>query len=76
MIRRYQLWKKKTNAAKISAKPPALRSLPPTDPVLELNIKRAHYQSILWHSCLDGEMPSLDPCEVLKANSIKYLVGQ
>ena len=61
----YQLWKRKTSIAKISAKPPVLRSLPPTDAALELNVKRAHYQSVLWHSCSDGKMPNIDPCKVI-----------
>ena len=33
----------KTDGAKISAKPPALRSFLPTDKALEINIKLSHY---------------------------------
>ena len=38
------IWKKRTDSAKLTAKPVQLKSLPPTDPVLELNIKRARFQ--------------------------------
>ena len=31
---------RKTHCAKLQAKPPKLRSLPTTDPTLELNVKR------------------------------------
>ena len=34
-------------------------------PVHELNIKRAHFQAMMWHRCADGHSPSKDPCEVL-----------
>lgn len=56
---------RKTDAAKLTAKPPLLRCLPPTDPALELNIKRAYYQAIMWHKCVDGQLPKKDPCEVI-----------
>lgn len=46
-------------------KSPVLRSLPLTDAALELNVKRAHCQSILWHSCSDGKIPSILPCQVI-----------
>ena len=48
---------------KESAKPPQLRSLPPTDPDLEFNIKRAQYQTMMWHSCVNGHPPNKVPCE-------------
>ena len=56
---------RKTDATKLTAKPPALRSLSPTDPALELNIKRAHYQAMMWHKCIDGQLPNKDPCVVI-----------
>ena len=64
-IFRLSLWTRKTDCAKLTAKPPQLRSLPPTDPALELNIKRTHYKTMMWHKCVDGRLPSKDPCEVL-----------
>ena len=36
-------WINKTDGAKLSAKPPTLKSLPHTDEALELNTKRAHF---------------------------------
>ena len=60
------MWKKKTDAAKLSSKPPALCSLPPTDPALELNIKRAHFQAIWWINCIDRHPPPHNPCKVLQ----------
>ena len=63
---RLSLWMRKTDAAKLTAKPPVLCSLPPTDPALELNIKRAHYQEMMWHKCVDGQLPNKDPCEVIQ----------
>lgn len=56
------IWMSKTDGAKKSAKPPALRSLPPTDEALEMNIKRAHYVAIMWKNCITGTPPELDPC--------------
>ena len=55
---------KKTDCAKLTAKPPALRSLPPTDEPLELNITRAHLQGAYWESSVTGEPPKLDPCKL------------
>ena len=56
---------KKTDCAKLTAKPPPLRSLPSNDPAaLELNIKRAHFQEMMWHRCVDGHPPSENTCEV------------
>ena len=61
---RFILWSKKTDGAKISAKPPALKSLPPTTQALEMNLRRAHYQAALWSNCVSGVMPTLNPCDV------------
>ena len=61
---RLLLWKKKTDAAKLSAKPPSLKSLPPTDEALTLNILRSHHQGMLWNHCVDGQLPDIDPLEV------------
>ena len=60
---RRAMWIAKTDGAKKSAKPPALKSLPPTDEALEVNIKRAHYVAIQWKSCISGNLPDLDPCD-------------
>ena len=61
---RFTLWSKKTDGAKVTAKPPALKSLPPTNEALDVNIKRAHFQAIMWHNSVTGTPPPLDPCEV------------
>ena len=45
LIIRETIWRRKTEGVKIITKPPSLRSLPPTDEALELNIKRARYQN-------------------------------
>ena len=58
---RLLLWKKKTDAAKLSAKPPSLKSLPPTDEALTLNILRSHV--VLLNHCVDGQLPDIDPLE-------------
>lgn len=61
---RLLLWTRKTDGAKLSAKPPTLRSLPPTDEALQLNIKRAHFQAMMWNNCTSGKPPRMDPCNV------------
>ena len=55
------IWKKRTDAAKLTAKPVQPKSLPPTDPVLELNIKRARFQRQIWGSSLKPDPPITDP---------------
>ena len=52
---------KKTDSAKMSAKPPLLKSLPPTDEAADLNILRSHHQGILWDHCVGGLLPDIDP---------------
>ena len=59
----YPVWKNKTDGAKLSANPPMLRSLPPTDAALELNIKRAHFAATMWKNCISGRPPQMDPCQ-------------
>ena len=50
----------------MTEKPPELKRLPPTDPALELNIKRAHYQAMLWFDSVTGyPPPGKHPEEVL-----------
>ena len=61
---RLTLWTKKTDRAKRSAKPPDLKSLPPTNEALELNILRAHFQAMMWNNCVSGCPPNEDPCLV------------
>ena len=56
------IWKNKTDGAKKSAKPPTLKSLPPTDKALEINIKRAHFVAIMWNNCATGSPPKIDAC--------------
>ena len=43
---------------------PKLCSLSPTAVALDLDIKRAHYQTIIWKCCLQSGLPPLDPCKV------------
>ena len=62
-VNRCVIWKNKTDGAKLSAKPPMLRSLPPTDAALELNIKRAHFAATMWKNCISGRPPQMDPCQ-------------
>ena len=59
---RLQLWTKKTDGAKLLAKPPFLRSLPPTDEALNLNIKPAHFQAMMWNNCTSEKPPHIDLC--------------
>ena len=40
---------KKTDGANKSSKPPTLKSLPPTNEALEMNIKRAHCKLCCSH---------------------------
>ena len=44
---RQAIWMMKTDGARKGLNPPALKSLPPTNEALELNISRAHYTAIL-----------------------------
>jgi hypothetical protein len=39
---------------------PHLKSLPPTNEALELNIQRARFQSIIWHAALDLIPPQIE----------------
>ena len=53
----------KTDGAKKSAKPPALRSLLPTDKALQMNIKLSQYVAIMLENCAISNPPQLNPCE-------------
>ena len=53
----------KTDGAKISAKPPALRSFLPTDKALKINIKLSHYIAFMWENCVIGSPLQLNSCE-------------
>ena len=53
----------KTDGAKKSAKPPALRSLLPPGKALEMNIKLSHYVAFMWENCVIGNPPKLNSCE-------------
>ena len=61
---RLYLWKKKTDSAQVNSKPPELQSLPPTSEALALNIKKAHYQTVMWKTCLQRQPMNMDPCNV------------
>ena len=60
---RLTLWMKKTDSAKLTAKPTALKSLPPNDEALDLNILRGFIQGAHWHYSVTGEPPKLDKCK-------------
>ena len=53
----------KTDGAKKSAKPPALRSLLPMDKALQMNIKLSQYVAIMLENCAISNPPQLNPCE-------------
>ena len=55
------IWRRKTEGVKITSKPPPLCSLPLPDEPLELNIKKARYQRLVWESRLDGKPINLAP---------------
>ena len=58
-INRELLWNMK---AKKGGKP-SLKSIPPTDEALDLNIRRARYQSIQWHNSLHQDFVRPDACQ-------------
>ena len=60
---RKSIWLKRTTKGKLPGKPVTLKSLPPTDTCLELNIKHARYQTLVWKTSLEGGN-ALDPCQV------------
>ena len=60
---RKMLWEKRTGSAKLTANPVSLKSLPPTDPVLELNIRRARHTRMIWGASLEPNPPTLNPLE-------------
>lgn len=57
--------------AKLTAKP---LEFSPTDPALELNIKRGHYQVMMWYNCVDGNLPRKGPSEVLNDSYLYNVV--
>ena len=74
IIPRFTIWSKKTDGAKLTARPPELKTLPPTSEALDMNIRRAHYQAMLWYASVGGTLPDVDPCEVvLKICCIWYI---
>ena len=60
---RLTLWMKKTDSPKLTAKPTTLKSLPPTDKALDLNVLWEHIQGPHWHYSVTGEPPKLDKCK-------------
>ena len=60
---RCTIWKNKTDGEKKSSNSPVLKSLPPTNEALEMNIKQAHNVAIMWKNCVTGNTPELNPCE-------------
>ena len=53
--KRQPIWLAKTNRSELFAKPPAFKSLPPTDDALALNIMRSYYVALMWRNCLSGK---------------------
>jgi len=39
---------------------PELKTLPPTTEAFEENVRRAHFQTVIWKSALHSSPPSLD----------------
>ena len=58
---RTNLWK--TGVGRGSSTMPKLCSVPPTNPVLMENLKRAHFQIYIWKHVLDLNVPDLDPVQ-------------
>lgn len=58
---RIKVWLSKTGR-KSASKVPKLCSLPPTMEVFQENVKRAHFQCVIWKSALQ-EPPHLDPTQ-------------
>jgi len=56
---RWKVWASKTGQA--SSAPPKLCCLPPTNESFAENVKRAHYQAIVWRSLEDNNPPHIDP---------------
>ena len=54
------IWERRTSFAKLTGQPVELRSLPPTDPVLELNIHRARHTRLIWGASLQPDPPLSD----------------
>ena len=40
-----------------------MKNLPLTDEAVELNIKQAHFVTVMWKSCTRGILPELDPSD-------------
>ena len=59
----YRLQMKKTDNDKLTAKPTTLKSLPPTDQALDLNILRGHIQGAHCHYSVTREPLKLDKCK-------------
>ena len=57
---RKMIWEKRTGSAKLTSKPVALKSLPPTNPVLKLNIHRARHTRLIWGASLQPDPPTSD----------------
>ena len=60
---RRTIWVNKTDGAKLSAKRPTLKRLPPTDEAYKINFKGAHCAAIMRKNYLSGHPPEIDPYE-------------
>lgn len=56
---RISLWAKKIGKSQLKA--PQFSSFPPTSECFAENVKRAHYQTVLWLSANNSTIPDLDP---------------
>ena len=56
---RYQVWLRKIGNKK-STSAPKLKSLPPTSEAFAENVKRAHFQTAVWKSALEGSPPDVN----------------
>ena len=57
----FNSWVKRSQG-KLSS-PPKLCSIPPTTESFHQNVLRAHYQCIVWNTCLDADLPNIDPTQ-------------
>ena len=56
---RAEVWSRKMGKAKVTSAP-ELKTLPPTTEAFEENVRRAHFQTVIWKSALHSSPPSLD----------------
>ena len=70
-----QSGRERRKIAKLTSNP-KLESLPPTNKALELNIMRAHLQTMIWKSSLESNAPLMEPADFgwIKDHKRKILI--